>query len=234
MARTTQEYLARLDAYERQAVRWMHAHSILVMRISLGVVFFWFGVLKFFPGRSPAEALAAETMSAITFHTVPQSVSLPLLAVLECTIGIGLAFGVFTRQILLLMAVQMSGTFLPLVLFPHETWRTFGTTPTLEGQYIIKNLVLISGGLIIGATLNGSRPFDRGTPVVEPQRVPGTAQEVSGYVPARRVVTDGSAAEALLRPRITQGGHLRRLLGLAYHTVPALDRRRTRGAGAAL
>jgi len=181
---------AQLDAFERRAVRWMQAHCVLVMRIALGVVYLWFGVLKFFAGASPAEHIAGETMYAITFHAVPTSVSMPMLGAMESIIGIGLALGIYLRIILPLMAVQMSGTFLPLVLFPHESWTTIGTTPTLLGQYIIKNLVLISGGILIGATMRGTQPFDgeRSTTVGEPRR-PALRREVSGLVRVRRVLT---------------------------------------------
>jgi uncharacterized membrane protein YphA (DoxX/SURF4 family) len=158
----------------------MCAHSLFVLRTALGVVYVWFGVLKFFPGRSPAEHLAGETMSAITAHSVPQSVSLPLLGAMESLIGAGLLLGRFLRPVLLLMAVQMTGTFLPLVLFPGQTWRTAGVVPDMEGQYIIKNLVLIGGGLVVGATVRGGRPFDTDRSAVERAGPPRGARRAAG------------------------------------------------------
>ena len=80
--------------------------------------------------------------------------SLPILATWECTIGMGLLSGRFLKVTLLLFT-QMAGTFLPLAFFPHETFKVFPFIPTLEGQYIIKNLVLVSAGLVIGATVRG-------------------------------------------------------------------------------
>ena len=131
--------------------------SIPVLRIALGVVFFWFGVLKFFPNLSPAEELAARTIETITFGTVQANVSLPLLAAWECLIGIGLIAGRFLRATLALLALQMLGTFLPLVLFPQETFTVFPIAPTLEGQYIIKNVVLVGAAMVVGATVRGGR-----------------------------------------------------------------------------
>ena len=78
-----------------------------------------------------------------------------ILAVWESLIGIGLLTGRAMRLTLLLLWAQMLGTVTPLFLFPAETWNIFPIAPTLEGQYIIKNLVLISAGLVLGATVRG-------------------------------------------------------------------------------
>jgi uncharacterized membrane protein YphA (DoxX/SURF4 family) len=127
----------------------------VTLRVTLGIVFFWFGVLKFFPGLSPAQTLAVETVDALAFGLLPASISLVLLALLECTIGLGLISGKFIRLTLLLLAFQMVGAATPLFLFPGEVFTQFPFAPTLEGQYIIKNLVLVSAGIVIGATVRG-------------------------------------------------------------------------------
>jgi uncharacterized membrane protein YkgB len=131
--------------------------SVPAVRIALGIVFLWFGVLKFFPNLSPAELLAARTIERLTFGVVQPDVSLPVLAVWESIIGIGLIAGRWLRAILLLLAIQMAGTFTPLILFPEETWTVFPIAPTLEGQYLIKNVVLIAAAMIVGATVRGGR-----------------------------------------------------------------------------
>jgi uncharacterized membrane protein YkgB len=136
---------------------WMARHGILFLRISVGVVFLWFGVLKFFPGFSPAEELAGKTIERLTLGFLSPSASLPILAVWESLIGLGLLMGRAQRIVLFLLFLQMPGTILPLFLFPQETWISFPFVPTLEGQYIIKNLVLISAGITIGATVRGGR-----------------------------------------------------------------------------
>ena len=87
----------------------------------------------------------------------PPQVSIYLLAVWETLIGLGLILGVFLRATLLLLFVQMLGTVTPLFLFPGESFVVFPLVPTLEGQYIIKNLVLIGAGMVIGATVRGGQ-----------------------------------------------------------------------------
>jgi uncharacterized membrane protein YphA (DoxX/SURF4 family) len=133
----------------------MADNGITLLRISLGIVFLWFGLIKFVPGLSPADELATRTISVLTFGIVPPDVSRPLLALWESLIGLGLITGRFMRVTLLLLFLQMLGTITPLALFPAETWGQFPIAPTLEGQYIIKNLVLVSAGLVIGATVRG-------------------------------------------------------------------------------
>jgi hypothetical protein len=85
--------------------------------------------------------------------------SLPLLAIWESLIGVGLLTGRLLRVTLLLLFLQMPGTMMPLFLFPSETFRAFPYAPTLEGQYIIKNLVLVSAAIVIGATVRGGQLY---------------------------------------------------------------------------
>jgi uncharacterized membrane protein YphA (DoxX/SURF4 family) len=144
----------RLDA----AITASLARSgVPVLRIGLGLVFVWFGALKFFPGLSPAQDLAAHTIERLTLGVVGPQVSLPVLAAWECLIGLGLLSKRFLRATLLLLAVQMLGTIMPLLLFPSETFASVPFAPTLEGQYIIKNVILIGAGMVVGATVRGGR-----------------------------------------------------------------------------
>jgi uncharacterized membrane protein YphA (DoxX/SURF4 family) len=135
----------------------MAQYGISALRISLGIVFFWFGSLKFIPGLSPAQDLATRTMEVLSFGLIKPYISIVLLAIWECLIGIGLLFGIFIRATLLLLFVQMLGTIMPIIFFPQEVFSQLPYAPTLEGQYIIKNLVLISAGLVIGATVRGGK-----------------------------------------------------------------------------
>lgn len=148
---------ARFDRVDARVTRWMARHGVPLLRVSLGVVFFWFGVLKFFPGLSPAQDLAARTVEQLSFGMVPPEVSLPVLAAWESLIGLGLIFGVYMRVVLLLLFFQMLGTITPVFLFPELVFRRIPYAPTLEGQYIIKNFVLFSAALVIGATVRGGR-----------------------------------------------------------------------------
>lgn len=147
----------RLDAIDVRITETLARIGVPVLRIGLGVVFIWFGALKFFPGASPAEMLAARTVQTLTGGVIGPSVSLPILATWESLIGLGLLTGRFLRATLLLLAVQMLGTLTPLVLFPSETFTIFPWAPTLEGQYIIKNVVLVGAAIVVGATVRGGR-----------------------------------------------------------------------------
>src|SRR5690554_1556610 len=107
----------RLNLIELHIVRWLARYSLTFLRIGMGVVFLWFGALKFFPGLSPAQDLAARTIDVLTLGLMPEPVSLFLLASLECAIGLGLLTGRHMRATLMLLAFQMAGTLTPLVLF---------------------------------------------------------------------------------------------------------------------
>lgn len=147
----------RFDVLDTLITHWMARYGLPLLRVSLGIVFLWFGALKFFPGLSPAQDLASRTIEMLSFGTVHPNVSIPLLATWESLIGLGLLFGIFMRATLLLLAVQMAGTLMPLVLFPTEVFTRIPYAPTLEGQYIIKNAVLISAAIVLGATVRGGR-----------------------------------------------------------------------------
>lgn len=135
----------------------MARNGVQLLRLSLGLIFLWFGVLKFFPGLSPAQSLAGETIAVVSFGILSPSQAVFILAIWESLIGLGLLTGSFLRGTLFLLWLQMLGTMTPLILFPETCFTSFPLVPTLEGQYIIKNLVLISAGLVIGATVRGGR-----------------------------------------------------------------------------
>ncbi len=156
-------WLALLNRIDVQVTNRMAQYGVRLLSISLGVVFFWFGVLKFFPGLSPAQDLATKTISMLTVGLIPPHVSIVVLATWECVVGLGLILGMFMRATLLLLFLQMLGTVTPLIFFPQEVFTRIPYAPNLEGQYIIKNVVLISAGLVIGATVRG------GAIVADPQ-----------------------------------------------------------------
>ena len=140
------------DQLDQGITRWMARYGLLIMRLGLGVVFFWFGALKLVPGLSPAEDLVKSTI-----YFVDPNLFLPVLAVWEMAIGLGLITGKWMRLTLLLLFLQMPGTALPLVLLPEVTWTAFPYGLTMEGQYIIKNLALIGAALVLGGTVRGGR-----------------------------------------------------------------------------
>ena len=150
-----------LDPIDVRITAWMARHGIGLTRVALGIVFLWFGLIKFVPGWSPAADLATRTISRLSFGLVPPETGLPILAAWESLIGLGLLSGRFLRATLLLLFVQMPGTMTPLLFFPEETFRVFPFAPTMEGQYIIKNVVLVSAAIVVGATARGGHLSSR-------------------------------------------------------------------------
>ncbi len=147
----------KLHRAEMGLTTWLVAHSLTVLRVSLGSIFVLFGVLKFFPNVSPAQALATQTTGVLTFGLVPAGLAIVLVATLECTIGLGLITGRFLRLTLALLGFQMVGAMSPLLFFTGELFAGPYHAPTLLGQYVLKDVVLISVGLVLGATMHGGR-----------------------------------------------------------------------------
>lgn len=137
--------LDRLDALDRAAVRWMQVNGPACLRASLALVFCWFGALKVI-GVSPAAGLVERTVwwwDAVWF--------VPVLGIAECIIGLCFLVPRLNRLALVLMAGQMIGTFTPFLWLPDETFRTTILVPTMEGQYILKNVVLIAAAIAVGS-----------------------------------------------------------------------------------
>jgi uncharacterized membrane protein YkgB len=143
----------RIDA---MVTPWLARHSVSLMRISLGFVFLAFGVLKFFPNVSPAENMAIEAMDGLTFGIVPGSVGLVLVAAMETAIGLSLLTGRYLRVGIALLGMAMIGVLSPLVLFPGELFSRSYNAPTLEGQYVVKDLVLLTSALVVGLRERGA------------------------------------------------------------------------------
>ena len=137
-----------LDDLDLRIASWMNRHGVRLLRMALGVVFIWFGALKLVPGLSPAEALIARTV--VWFDP---DWFLPVLGVWEVLIGVGLLIRPAIRGALLLLAIQMPGTFMPLILLPEVCFTAFPYGLALEGQYIVKNLVIIAAALVVGGTV---------------------------------------------------------------------------------
>jgi uncharacterized membrane protein YkgB len=147
----------KFQQIDRAVTNWMANKGIMLLRISIGIIFLWFGVLKFFPGLSPAESLAIDTIKHLTFGLVPEYMIIYSLASWETLIGIGLVLNLLMRETLLLLYLQMLGTLSPIFLFPNEVFTQFPYALTLEGQYIFKNMVVISAGIVLGATVRGGK-----------------------------------------------------------------------------
>ena len=158
---TVASFAPRLEttaaAAERQLAQWLATHSVTALRISLGLVFLGFGILKFFPGMSPAESLAGQTFDILTFGLVPDGVGLLMIAGLETSIGLLLLTGLWTRVALGLLVIQLGGILSPLVLLPGEMFRADPIAPTLAGQYVFKDIILVAAAMVVGAKALGAR-----------------------------------------------------------------------------
>ena len=137
-----QKKVANLD---KHLIAFLDRYSVPLLRFSLAVVFVWFGALKPL-GVSSATELVSETV-----YFLPPELFVPILGVWEMAIGVCLLHKRLLRVGIALLLLQMAGTFLPLVLLPGISFTMFPIVPSLEGQYIIKNLVLISGALVIAS-----------------------------------------------------------------------------------
>lgn len=150
----------KLNEMDVRITRWMAANGIGFLRVSLGIIFLWFGALKFFEGMSPAQDLAIRTIEIITFNLLSPKFIIYTLALWEVVIGVGLVFNLYLRFTLLLLFLQMLGTFTPLFFFPEETFEVFPYALTMEGQYIIKNIIIVSSAFVLWATVRGGKLTD--------------------------------------------------------------------------
>jgi len=143
-----QNIVAVFNRIDQRLVGFMTLYGLRLIRLSLAVIFIWFGWLKVI-GRSPVAYLVENTV-----YWVPPKFFVPFLGVWEITIGLGLLFHFALRLTLFLFWLQLTGTFLVLILRPDIAFQ--GGNPlflTTEGEFVIKNLVLISAGLVIGSTV---------------------------------------------------------------------------------
>lgn len=141
------EIQLKVDRIDRRIAGWMRHNGPLLTRVALSVVFIWFGILKPL-GQSTATELVTRTV-----YWVDPAWFVPLLGWWEVAIGVCMLFRPLLRLAVLLLFLQMPGTFLPLVLLPEVCFASIPFVPTLEGQYIIKNLVLIAAAIVVGGTV---------------------------------------------------------------------------------
>ena len=128
--------------------KFMSKWGITFLRYSLGVIYIWFGILKPF-GLSPAQELVENT---VYWFDNPKTF-VPILGWWEVVIGLTMCIKPLIRVSIFLLFIQMPGTFLPLILLPEICFNNFPFGLTLEGQYIIKNLIIISAALVVGSTV---------------------------------------------------------------------------------
>lgn len=118
--------------------------NLSAIRLSIALVYFLFGVLKFIPDLSPAEALAENTISVLTGHLISGRTALILLAILEVSIGIAFAYKIYFKVMIKVALAHMACTFVPFFTDPSSTFNLSAHSLSIVGQYIIKNLIIIS------------------------------------------------------------------------------------------
>ena len=128
--------------------KFMSKWGITFLRYSLWLIYIWFGILKPF-GLSPAQELIENT---VYWFDNPKTF-VPILGWWEVIIGLTMCIKPLIRVSIFLVFIQMPGTFLPLILLPEVCFNNFPFGLTLEGQYIIINLIIISAALVVGSTV---------------------------------------------------------------------------------
>lgn len=127
----------------------VNRNALFFLRLSIGIIYLWFGMLKFFQGYSPAEDLAINTINKLTFGLIPEPLNITLLATWECVLGILLIVGKWLRTALVLLLIHMVCTFTPLLFFPSVSFKYAPYGFTLVGQYIMKNIIIICAAVIL-------------------------------------------------------------------------------------
>jgi len=138
---------------EGAVTAWLHQHSVTLLRISMGAVLLGFGVLKYFPGVSPAEGLVLVPTKLFTFGLVPDQMLMVLTAIMECALGLSLILGRGLRVSVYLLVPSVLGFLSPALLAPQRLFSGPDHAPTLEGQYVLKDVVLLAAALVIAATV---------------------------------------------------------------------------------
>lgn len=131
----------QLQAVDLKLINWFRKAFVPMARVAVFIVYFYFGVLKLLdlsPASPLATALTAKTIGIAHYHT-----AFIILAIFECVIGLLFLFPKATRIVIPLLLIHMAVVCAPLVLIPDQVW-TRAFVPNLEGQYIIKNVVIIA------------------------------------------------------------------------------------------
>ena len=149
----------KFSELDEAIAQWMYNHGRFFLRISLAIVFIWFGALKIV-NISPAQDLVAKTV-----YWFDPKIFIPILGWWEVLIGVGLLVRPLIRASLFLLFLQMPGTALPLLILPHVCFTSFPFGLTMEGQYIVKNLILISAAIVIGGSVRGRETADQSVKV---------------------------------------------------------------------
>lgn len=219
--------------------RFLVARSLMLLRCSVGGVFLYFGALKLFPGLSPAEDLVMTTIDILTLGLVPGRWAVLFTGVVECTLGLLLLTGRFLRLSIYALGLELFGILTPLVLLPGRLFDGPFLSPTLEGQYVLKDITLVAAGMVLACTIRGGR-LVRGARTAQPtERADGTGtfsaedklRILLGSVRDERSIAD-VAAENGIGPDDLARWRNEALDGAAASLVPPEGRAKARGHSA--
>jgi len=144
-----QRVISQIRSLDDKIISFIEVNGITLLRITIGLIYVLFGFLKFLPNYSPAEALAGETIELITFGVFSGKVALFSLAIIECLIGLGLMLQIQTKWVVRIALWHMLCTFIPMILLPNASFTQNPYSLSLVGQYILKNLIIVSALLLI-------------------------------------------------------------------------------------
>ncbi|MDQ6776919.1 MAG: DoxX family membrane protein [Actinomycetota bacterium] len=172
-------------------------HSITALRIAVGAIFLGFGVLKYFPGVSPAQNITEASTHILFLGLIPGDVAIRMIATLECFIGICLLANRWMRLAVWMLAIEFVGILSPLFLLPGRLFAGPDHAPNLLGQYVLKDIILVTAALVIvAATFRGGRlvrsdpaPGDRSQDETEPDPEPKELPVVLDGVSDERLIT---------------------------------------------
>jgi uncharacterized membrane protein YkgB len=170
-------FYRRLVTLDSLMIRLTRKYGVTLLRIAMGLVYVWFGALKLAPGLSPAEPLIRGAYRFLPPDLL--NAFILFIGAFEIVVGIGFMYGRLPRVTNILMFMQLAGAFSPIVLRPDLVWTHFPYGFTLEGQYIFKDIILITAGLVIAAATVHRLPED-------PQR--SLARQTS-EVPVENLIT---------------------------------------------
>lgn len=139
-----------IQKFDQNIVNLFKKYNIIFARFAIFIVYFWFGMLKII-GLSPATPLV-KTLFDATINFMPFSLFYLLFSLFEVAVGIFFLIRGLERLAILMLAFHLITTVLPLFFLPNITWQAF-LTPTLEGQYIIKNILIAACAMVVGANL---------------------------------------------------------------------------------
>jgi putative oxidoreductase len=187
-SRQLQAWYPRFLHLENSIHHQLVKYSVTALRIALGLVFLGFGVLKYFPGVSPAQTITEATTHILFLGLVPGSVAIKMIATLECVIGVCLLTHRWMRLAVWLLGIEFIGILSPVFLFPAHLFSGPHHAPTLLGQYCLKDIILVAGALVVTAgSFRGGRMIRDDLP----PSIQASGAEVTDADHQLRIVLDG-------------------------------------------